>query len=159
MRYQEKGELHLDFHGATATTINYVLRCSGKEALREIMTRTAQQVYREIYTALQAGDTGPLLEHWEYFFTREGGDFSITRQDNGDIVLEVKSCPAVRHLMKLGMEVSEDFCLQTKMINEAWSEGSPFEIRTEKHGKCACTQTIASDKMPPKIEAIRKEKC
>ena len=161
MRYQEKGELHLDFHGATATTIDYILRCSGKEALRKIMTRTARRVYREIYDALQAGDTVPLLEHWQYFFTREGGDFSITRQSNGDIVLEVKRCPAVRRLMELGMEVNADFCLQTQMINEALSENSPFDIHTEKRGECSCTQTIALNrrrKTDNTMEA-QKEKC
>jgi len=33
MRYQETGGLHLDFHGATNTTIDYVVDEYGVEAL------------------------------------------------------------------------------------------------------------------------------
>jgi len=142
MRYQETGELHLDFHGTAATAIDYVVKHFGQDALNRLMRKMARQVYRSIYEKLQAGDTGELLEHWRYFFEREKGDFELTRQENGKIILEVRECPAVRHLKKLGMKVNPEFCLQTKMINDAWSEGTPFVITTEKTGECSCRQTI-----------------
>lgn len=142
MRYQETGELHLDFHGATATTINYVVKHFGHDALRPLMAQMAKQVYRDIYTQLQAGNADALAEHWQYFFEREKGDFQITRHGDGSIELLVRECPAVRQLRAIGMDVSPDFCLQTKMINDAWSEGSPFVITTEKTGEASCRQTI-----------------
>lgn len=142
MRYQENGELHLDFHGTTATTIDYVAKHFGNDALRQLMERMAKQVYRSIYEHLQAGDTGELVEHWQYFFNREKSVFQITRHDNGIVELLVEECPAVRQLKKIGMKVSPDFCLQTKMINEAWSDGTPFTITTEKTGEASCRQTI-----------------
>ena len=37
MRYQETGELHKDFHGATLMSANYIVKSYGAEALREIM--------------------------------------------------------------------------------------------------------------------------
>ena len=142
MRYRETGELHLDFHGSTAITINHVVKNFGREALRQLMETMAKQVYRSIYQQLQAGNTDELVEHWQYFFEREKGNFQITRHPDGRIELLVRECPAVRHLKRLGLEVSPDFCLQTKMINDAWSDGTPFSITTEKTGEGTCRQTI-----------------
>jgi len=142
MRYQENGELHLDFHGATATTINYVIKHFGHDALRSLMEQMAKQVYRDIYTQLQAGNAEALVAHWQYFFEREKGDFQIIRHNDGSIELQVGECPAVRQLRAIGMAVSPDFCLQTQMINEAWSNDSPFTIATRKTGEASCRQII-----------------
>ena len=142
MRYQEQGELHLDFHGTTAATINYIMKKFGCDALQTLMTRMAQLVYRDIYTKLQAGNTEALVEHWQYFFQREHGNFHITRHHDGSIELEVKECPAIRQLHAIGMTVPPDFCRQTQMMNDAWSENTPFAITTEKTGECSCIQTI-----------------
>lgn len=129
MRYRETGEVHKDFHLATNTTIQYVLRCYGEEFLRELFRRTAQKVYRDIYEHLRRGDYEPLLEHWSYFYTREGGRFTITCGTD-EVVFHVQECPAARHLKERGVEVPDSFVLQTVLLNEAWSEGTPFDIET-----------------------------
>ncbi len=142
MRYKETGELHLDFHGATYTTIKYILKHYGKDGLREIFRNTGTQVYKAINTELKEGKTKELIDFWEYFFNREKGDFSITEQDDGSIELLVKECPAVRHVKKLGMDPGEDLCLQTFLLNEGLCDGSDFEIITEKLGLCSCRQIL-----------------
>ncbi len=142
MRYRETGEIHLDFHGTLATTIDYIVNNFGLEVLRQLMTRMAQEVYRDIYSKLKAGDAEALAEHWQYFFKREHSDFQLIRHNDGRIELLVWKCPAVCRLKKLGMPVSPNFCEQTKMINDAWSDGTPFKITTEKTGNDSCRQTI-----------------
>ena len=142
MRYRETGELHLDFHGLTGSTIDYILEHYGHDALVKIMTGMGQQVYRSIYEKLRAGDTSELAEHWQYFFEREQGKFTLDRHPDGQLELTVHECPAVRHLKKIGIPFHPTFCLQTELINQAWSEGTPFVITTEKTGECSCRQTV-----------------
>ncbi len=77
MRYMDKGEVHKDFHLATNETINFVLSEYGKEFLAELFRRTAQNVYRDIYSNLLKGNYQPLLEHWKYYYTREDGVFNV----------------------------------------------------------------------------------
>ena len=72
MRYRETGNVHKDFHLSMNTSIKYVLRNYGMETLRELFRRTAQLVYREIYADLRGGNFSSLLEHWRYFYDREG---------------------------------------------------------------------------------------
>jgi hypothetical protein len=141
MRYKDTGEVHKDFHLATNTSINYILDTYGMATLREVFQRTAQKVYLDIYQHLQKGDTGPLCEHMEYYFEREAGEYKKT--ENGEtITFEVTKCPAVAHLVDRGYEWSENFCLQTKLMNEAWSEGSQINITTEIKGQGHCVQTM-----------------
>ena len=57
MRYQETGELHKDFHGATLMSVSYIVKNYGVEALREIIFHTGTEVYHEINQHLKAGET------------------------------------------------------------------------------------------------------
>lgn len=141
MRYQETGELHLDFHGTTNATINYIAKNYGEKALHEIFYAVGQKVYKSIHEKLKQGDASELIEHWQYFFTREKGRFEIKATPD-IIVLEVSECPAVRHLLKLGLTPSAHFCHQTIMVNEAMCESTPFESQTEIIGCGKCRQTI-----------------
>jgi len=141
LRYRETGELHKDFHGSMNAAVEYVGSRYGREGLREVFRNTAQKVYRSIYKKLKAGDWSELLEHWHYFMTREGADFSIAVTDT-EAVMTVRRCPAVAHLRDLGMTPSVFFCDQTVLLNEAWCEGTPFEAVTETTGEGSCVQRI-----------------
>ena len=141
MRYRETGELHLAFHGATNTTINYIAKNFGEKALHEIFFAVGQKVYKSIHEKFKQGDASELIEHWQYFFTREKGFFQI-KETPETIVLEVFECPAVRQLLKLGLTPSPLFCTQTILVNEALCKGTPFESKTEIMGCGKCRQTI-----------------
>ena len=142
MRYCETGKLHKDFHGALNTTVEYIVKYYGREALREIFFNVGQKVYKSIHESLKRGDASELLEHWNYFFSREGNDFKIIQSKN-EITLEVSKCPAVEHLLKLGLKPSEYFCCQTIDVNEAMCEGTPWKAETEILGCGKCRQTVS----------------
>lgn len=130
MRYQETGNVHKDFHLAMNTSIEYVLGRYGIEFLRELFRRTAQSVYRDIYDSLAKGNWKPLLEHWRYFYDREGGEYEVTYVKDG-FVFTVTDCPAARHLREKKVAVTDHFRLQDVLLNEGWSLGTPFNIKTE----------------------------
>ena len=131
----------MDFHGATNTTINYIARNFGEKALNEIFHSVGQKVYKSIHEKLKQGDTSELIEHWQYFFTREKGGFQISETPEA-VVLEVNECPAVRQLLKLGLTPSPLFCTQTILVNEAICKNTQFESKTEILGCGKCRQTI-----------------
>lgn len=145
MRYRDSGNVHKDFHLATDTSIKYVLAHYGMDFLRELFRRTAQKVYREIYERLKVGDTGPLREHWRYYFDREGGRYEIREIERG-FVFEVLDCPAVRHLRERGVPVGDEFYLPDLLLNEAWSQGTPVAIETEVVGEGHYRMTVTKDR-------------
>ena len=141
LRYQEDGNVHLDFHGATNTTIKFIIDRYGIEALHEIFRRVGRDVYQDLRRHLDAGDRNELVKHWRHFFTREGADFDISIGDD-EIVLTVRHCTAWFHVQKIHGAVSAQFCDQTTVVNNALAEGTPFRIDTIIDGPGACRQVI-----------------
>ena len=141
MRYRDTGEVHLDFHRTTNGTIAYLRENYGQQFLDEVFRRTARDVYRSIREDLLRGDPRQLVEHWSYYFDREGGVYHIERRDD-EICMTVRRCPAIAYLKSRGIEIDPAFCRQTIVINEALAEGSRFEITTDVLGEGRCVQTI-----------------
>ena len=141
MRYFSKGEVHLDFHGATNTTIQYIVENYGAEALREILRHTALDVYRSIAAKVKAGDLSEWILHWVHHMNREGGDFELSVTPD-ETRLEILSCPAIRHLKRLGLRIAPQFCQTTCAMNEAFAEDSPFSATTEVLSEGHCVQTF-----------------
>ena len=141
LRYQEDGNVHLDFHGATNTTIKFVIERYGIEALHEIFRRVGKDVYQDLRRHLMAGDSNEVVKHWRHFFTREDADYEIT-VGNDEIVLTVRRCTAWFHVQKIHGAVSPQFCDQTIVVNNALADGTPFRIDTIVDGPGACRQVI-----------------
>jgi len=141
LRYNEDGNVHLDFHGATNTTIEFIVSRYGVEAMHEIFRKVGRDVYQDIRRHLMAGDAEELVKHWRHFFEREGADYSIAIEGD-DIVLTVRHCTAWHHVKKIAGSVSPNFCDQTSITNSAMAEGTPLAVETLVTGEGACRQTI-----------------
>ena len=141
LRYQENNELHMDFHGTTNTTLNYITENYGVEALKMILRKTGREVYKSIHDKLAKGDASELIEHLNWFFNREKGRYNLSVSQN-EIVLEVLECPAIRHLRKLGLEPSEHVCLQTECVNEGMCDGTPWKSSLKVIEEGHCIQTF-----------------
>ena len=141
VRYRETGAVHLDFHRTTNGTIAYLRQRYGVEFLDEILRRTARDVYRAIRADLMAGNPEHLLEHWTYFLTREGGQFTVERSGT-EIRVTVHRCPAAAYLRARGIPLDPAFRRQTTVLNEALGAGTPFEVTTEVIDDLRYIQTI-----------------
>ena len=141
MRYEEDGNVHLDFHGAVNTTIDFIVDRYGVEVLHEIFAKVGKDVYRDLRQHLIDNDPNEMVRHWRHFFTREGADYDIAVSDD-EIVLTVRHCTAYHHVAKIAPKVSPYFCDQTTKTNEAIADGTPFAITTEITGPGACRQVI-----------------
>lgn len=141
LRYRSDGEVHKDFHGLTCATLHYLIDNYGEEALKEVLTSTAQKVYKTIHEGLKQGNPDELIEFWRYYMEREHGEYSIEENGN-EIRLIVKNCPALRHLVALGQQPDPIMCKGTEIFNNALAAGSSCEITTECTGDFSCVQTL-----------------
>lgn len=141
LRYQEEGNVHLDFHGAVNTTIDFIVERYGVEVLHQIFEKMGKDVYVDIRQHMLDGDANELVKHWRYFFERENADFDIAVGED-EIVLTVRHCTAYHHVAKIAPAVSAHFCDQTIKVNEAIADGSPYRVDTEITGPGACRQII-----------------
>ena len=141
LRYQEDGNVHLDFHGAVNTTIDFIVDRYGIEVLHEIFARVGKDVYADLRQHMLDGDPNELVRHWRHFFERENADYDIA-VGSDEIVLTVRRCTAYHHVAKIAPAVSAHFCDQTIKVNEAIAEGTPYRVDTEITGPGACRQVI-----------------
>ncbi len=141
LRYKSEGEVHKDFHGLTCATLHYLIDNYGAESVREILAKTAQEVYRTIHEKLKNGDYSELAEYWKYYFSRENGVFELEKLHDG-LKLTVKDCPALRHLVKLEQEPDHILCEATKIFNEFLTEKTPFMSTLRETGIFSCEQLI-----------------
>lgn len=141
MRYNEGGNVHLDFHGATNTTIDYIIANYGVGVMDEIFVKVGKDVYADIRGQLAEGNGGELVRYWHHFFDRENADYEIEVSED-EIVLTVRHCTAYHHVKKIAPAVSPHFCDQTIRVNEAMAQGTPFEIDTQITGEGSCRQVI-----------------
>ncbi len=141
LRYNEGGNVHMDFHGAANTTIDFIVDRFGIGALHEIFRRVGEDVYKDIRGHLMAGDRDELVRHWRHFFDRESADYDIAVTED-EVVLTVRRCPAWHHVLAIAGGVSPHFCDQTIVTNAAMSDGTPFAVETVVTGPGACRQVI-----------------
>ena len=141
LRYNDQGNVHMDFHGATNTTIDFIIKKYGIEVMNDIFKKVGNDVYADIKEHINAGNINMLAKHWQHFFDREGADYSISVKED-EIILIVNKCTAYEHVRKLVGNVSPNFCDQTIKTNEAIAEGTPYKITTEILGEGSCKQII-----------------
>lgn len=142
MRYVCKGELHKDFHASILDGVNYLIDNYGEAAAREVLEKTGTEVYRQMHAKLVKGDTSELLEYWRYYLEREQGKFELTENADGTATLTVRDCPSLRHLEKRGISGGKRTCWATRILNEAFCKGSPFEVVLEETGDFSCRQVL-----------------
>ncbi|MBQ3098645.1 MAG: hypothetical protein IJC66_10870, partial [Kiritimatiellae bacterium] len=141
LRYASGGELHRDFHASILDGANYVRDNYGEGVLREILFETGTKVYKTLHEKLKAGDPSELLAWWRYYMDREGADYMLEETDDG-AVLTVKECPAIKHLENRKILGGTGLCSLTRILNEAFTSGSPYEIVMEETGDGSCRQTL-----------------
>ncbi|MBR4259812.1 MAG: twin-arginine translocation signal domain-containing protein [Kiritimatiellae bacterium] len=146
MRYVCKGEVHKDFHASFLDGVNYLIDEYGEAAARAVLEKTGTEVYRQMHRKLVVGDASELLEWWRYYLGREDGRFDLAESSDGTSTLTVRDCPALRHLNTRGIPGGKRMCWATRILNDAFCKGSPFEIVLEETGDFSCRQVLRKRK-------------
>lgn len=147
-RHSENAYLHRDFHGALSVGIDYLDQRFGPEAVRDYLRQFTNAYYAPLKRELLARGLVALKEHFESIYRREGSE--VEARLNGDeLVLEVKVCPAVRHMREHGYPVTGLFMETTRTVNEALCEGTPYQAElVEYEGESGRSVTRFSRRQP-----------
>ncbi|MBN1291219.1 MAG: hypothetical protein JXB48_05205 [Candidatus Latescibacteria bacterium] len=118
--------LHKDFHSALSTSIEYLHRHFGSEAVSEYLRKFTRTYYAPLTVKLNNNGLVALKEHFQKIYDIEGEKIEISFTEN-ELVLTIKSCPAVKHMREHNYPVARLFMETTKTVNEALCEGTPFK--------------------------------
>lgn len=122
--------LHKDFHKALNQALIYLEKNFGEQAVSDYLRTFARDFYSPLTASIQEKGLDPLQKHFEDIYAIEGGDVSIERSDDDrQLAIHVRRCPALAHIQAAGDLVSPLFHLTHEVVNEAICEGTPYQAR------------------------------
>jgi hypothetical protein len=126
-----------DFYFAVNAIFRHVHDRYGKEALVEYWRNLGKDHYRSRVAAWRAGGPMALADDWRAYFAKEPEAEVDVTAGNESVTLDVRVCPAIKHLRGSGREIVPYFCEHCDHVCGAMAEdaGYTFE-RTGGMGSC-----------------------
>jgi hypothetical protein len=130
--------LHMDFHGALCYAIHYLDTQFGYDVTAAYLKQVGRTCYAPLIARLKKEGLTALETHFGKVFEKENGKFDMAMED-GALVLQVKECPAIRHLVQQGQLYTDRFCESTALVNETICHSAGYEsacVYEPGVGKC-----------------------
>jgi hypothetical protein len=128
-----------DFFFAVNAIFRHIHDCRGKAALVDYWRRLGREYYRGRIERWRAGGPKAIADDWrEYFVHEPQAEFDAVAE--GDrVTLDVKVCPAIKHLRDQGREIVPYFCEHCDHVCGAMAEEAGYAF--QRHGGMgACRQ-------------------
>ena len=141
-----------DFYMAINATFRFIHRRFGMEGLRQYWTDLGARYFSPVSAKWRAGGSSAIAAHWRAFFAAEPGA-EVEVQETADcVVVEVKTCPAIKHLRDNQREIIPAFCQHCYFINEAIAGPAGFTARvTGGNGSCRQTFHPGDARVPAQV--------
>ena len=120
---------HADFYFAVNATFRFILRHHGEEALRKYWKDIGGSYYKPVAERWRERGLAGVADYWRAFFAAEPGSEVEVVESPDEVRLEVKTCPAIRHLREHGREIVPAFCQHCYFVNEAIAASSSVGSR------------------------------
>ena len=131
-----------DFYFAINATFRFILQKLGPQSLRGYWTQLGEQYFAPVTERWLREGLPAVATYWRAFFDAEpGADVDVVPGQN-TVTLEVKVCPAIRHLRAHGREIVPCFCQHCYFISEAMAAPAGLTVRVDG-GNGSCRQTFA----------------
>ena len=150
-----------DFYFAINATFRFVLKKSGPDGLRQYWTDLGTRYFAPVGERWRVGGLLAVAEYWRAFFAAEPGAEVEVRQSQEAVTLEVKVCPAIKHLRANGREIVPCFCQHCYFISEAMGARAGLTVRVEG-GNGSCRQIFLrrnTASAPQDLAHIKEASC
>lgn len=131
-----------DFYLAINATFRFILQRMGMEGLRGYWHDLGTRYYAPVSARWKTGGLAAVAEYWRAFFDAEpGGDVTVTQLAD-EVLVQVKTCPAIKHLRAQGREIVPCFCQHCHFVSDAMGAPAGLTVRV-LGGNGACEQRFA----------------
>ncbi|MDB6028669.1 MAG: hypothetical protein JWM68_4892 [Verrucomicrobiales bacterium] len=147
-----------DFYFAINATFRFIQNKFGMEGLQRYWTDLGTQYFAPVSQSWKDKGLDGIATYWKAFFAAEpkAEVDVITKQDS--VVLEIKTCPAIKHLRENQREIVGCFCQHCYFVSEAAASPAGFTVRIEGgNGSCRQTFLRQTANVPPQDFSLIKE--
>ncbi len=138
---------HPDFHSSMNMGIDYVAKEHGVECLEEYLTIYTNNVYKPVINKIKTSDAFEAIEECikNTYKLEKAEDAVVINKKGNTLNVQIKYCPAVKHLKNTGRKVSYYFEYSTKTVMQTLANiaNVSFEFKNydKETGKCEYTFT------------------
>lgn len=125
---------HRDFHSSMNMGIEYIGEHYGAAGVQEFLTTYTNHVYMPVYKAIQQTGLSAIREKIEDTYKKEKAlDVLHLEQNERELRVFVRECPAVRHLRSTGRTVSKWYRYTTEYVMSTLAEKGGFQFYMESY--------------------------
>jgi hypothetical protein len=99
-----------DFYFAINSTFRFILGRKGIEGLRRYWSELGTAYYQPVGKAWKERGLSGVAAYWRAFLAAEPGAEGEVREGEDRVEIEVRVCPAIKHLREAGREIVPCFC-------------------------------------------------
>ena len=128
-----------DFYFAINAIFRHLHDRFGHDALIDYWRSLGREYYRTRTDRWKEGGAATIAEDWrEYFLNEPNADVQVTHDDEKQTAdLDIRVCPAIKHLRESGREVVPYFCEHCDHVCGAMAQSAGFRFeRTGGMGSC-----------------------
>lgn len=140
-----------DFYFAINAIFRRIHDCYGKEALVDYWRCLGREYYRGRIERWLAGGPAAIAADWQAYFAEEPQASMSATADEAGVELDVRVCPAVKHLREQGRPILPYFCEHCDHVGGAMAAEAGYRFE-RTGGMGACRQRfvrLASEKGAP----------
>lgn len=132
-----------DFYFAINATFRFILKRTGHEGWRRYLEEMGRGYYEPVNRRWTAGGLAAVASYWRAFFAAEPGAIVDVSEKSDRVEIEVRQCPAIKHLRSGGREIVREYCQHCYLLGAARAEVAGLTMRLHG-GNGSCRHTYAT---------------
>ena len=147
-----------DFYFAINATFRFIDKRFGLDGLRRYWQELGASYYAPVTAAWKRGGLPAVADYWRAFFDAEPGAEVQVDVAPGRVSLNVRVCPAIKHLRAHSRAIAPCFCQHCYYVSEAAAAPAGLTVRVDG-GNGVCRQTFLPrhSSLPPQDLSQIKE--
>lgn len=127
-----------DFYFAINATFRFLLKHRGRKDWIRYLQDLGKTYFAPINQQWKKGGLPLVAEYWKEFFQAEPEAEVQVESQEDQVSIQVKTCPAIRHLKNHQREIVSCFCQHCYFLNQARAEEAGLSMTVEG-GNGSCT--------------------
>lgn len=126
-----------DFYFAVNATARHILGEYGKEVLVDYWRSLGREYYAARIDRWREGGAAAIAEDWREYFLHEPNADVLTTTSGAVAELDIRTCPAIKHLRDSGREILDCYCEHCDHTCGAMAQAAGYRFeRTGGMGSC-----------------------
>ena len=149
-----------DFYYAVNATFRFILRRLGPEGWRRYLEEMGRGYFAPVNRQWSQGGLAAVAGYWRAFFAAEPGAVVDVVEQPDRVEVQVRECPAIKHLRAGGREIVREYCQHCYFLGAARAEAAGLTLRLSGgNGSCCHTYALPAAGLAPQAPGQIKEAC